>query len=274
MANDNPVTGGHLQLPRDWKVRLAYGGLGGLTLVLVRAIQLGFYVGASSEVVIVGWLTLLGFAFISIIWALVTDERTPTKVYLSGLGAPSLRRELSWPVRLQFSRSQGMQRTQEPELPEVPVFNLFLPTLTAQETQTIETVDFGGENRLTDGLRASIVRQRPPATDRYLYLIGTTLDEVRAKEIAERLRRDLSEVFEDKGEPPSVQLLRPPGADLIFISIGYVQETEVAAENIRGNVLAAFLGRAEAPDEKTTELLGEGVVVGTDVAEMLVQAHE
>ena len=47
-----------VRLPADWRTRLVIGGLGGLTLVIVRATQLQFY--------------------------------TRMKVYVAGLGAPSL----------------------------------------------------------------------------------------------------------------------------------------------------------------------------------------
>ena len=43
-----------MQFPSDWPARLIFGGLGGLTLIVVRGTQLNFYYGAPREMWVAG----------------------------------------------------------------------------------------------------------------------------------------------------------------------------------------------------------------------------
>ena len=259
-----------MQFPSDWRGRIIFGGLGGLTLIVIRAIQVDFFINEPMKTQISGWLTLLGFAVISIIWALVADEDNQTKVFISGLGAPSVIVAFLG-GSLQFLPPPSSQPPSSSQ-PTAPVLSMFLPTpVFAQSNDdqpdpenrpvTIEEVDFssvGGS--ITDGLRTAIVGQRPPSRRKYLYLLGTTTDETRAKNIAEKLSQDLDQIY--KTDAPQVHLLKPAKSNDIFLSIGHLLPTTLEAETLRGNVMSEFLGTGD-DFKKTTDLLQKGVIVDT-----------
>ena len=259
----------HVRIPQDWRTRLLIGGLGGLTLVIVRAIQLGFYIDSPPTTALVGWLTLLGLAVISMIVALLTDDHTPLKVYITGLGAPSLVAAFL-SGSLVFSSPAETRSTEPPNIPELGLS--FLPSLyaqgqpagvtqgsTTQSQLSIEDVDLGRmqSGSISDGLRASIVGQRPPDRNQHLYVIGRTTNEATARETAEQLIGDIALAYQGR-TPPEVHLLRAVGDDDIFISIGS-WSTALATETLRSNVMSVFLGTD--PELETKSLIREGVVV-------------
>lgn len=247
---------GALQIPPDWRARLLYGALGGLTLVVVRAIQLRFFVGEPWRVFAVGWLTLLGFAIISIVWLLVTDEHQRTKVYLSGLAAPSVVAAFL-SGSMQFSAPESSRTgTVVPDLSFLGHASVF-----AQASDDFSVEEIGvADGRITDGLRASIVGQLPPSRS-FLFVIGKTKKESRAKEVARKLTEDLGVIFQDVNvEIPKVHLLRPVGGDEIFVTIGKLQDTAVKAETLRGDVASVFL-RGGDDFQETKDYLRNGLVV-------------
>ena len=214
-----------LQFPTDWPTRLAYGALGGLTLVLVRAVQLGFFIGVPAKTALAGWLTLASFSVIALIGALVTDEKKAFKVYVAGLGTPSLAVAfLSGSVQFHSPAAASQPSQSEP----IPLLSLFLPVLhAAGQPPSIEILpDMEGGN-IRDGLTASITGQRPPDRSQYLYVVGWTTDEGIAEDTAEQLIRDLELAYQQvQQSPPSVHLLRAAtGRGGIFVSVGYVQST-------------------------------------------------
>jgi hypothetical protein len=232
-----------------------------LTLVIVRAIQLGFYIGEPTTTAVAGWLALLGFAAISMIGALFTDDRTPFKVYIAGLGAPSLVAAFL-SGSLQFSSPAASPPGGEsPDIPQVGL--LLVPTLYAEEQRplSIEKVDLQRlhSGSISDGLRASIVGQRPPDRTRYLYVIGRTTDEASARQTAEKLIRDMAQAY-GAITPPDIHLLRAVGDENIFVSVGS-WSTALEAESLRGEVMSVFLGSDS--ELETTSLVGQGVVVDT-----------
>ena len=184
----------------------------------------------------------------------MTEEHQPKKVYLSGVAAPSV-------VAAFLSGSLFPPPLSPPRPPSPsPVLSLFLSTpLFAQSKDgqpgpeshpglTIEEVDFSSAGRsITDGLRASIVGQRPPSRRQYLYVLGTTTDEARAKNIAKKLIQDLAQVYEEQ-DAPRVHLLKTAGSDKIFLSIGHLHATALEAETLRGSVMLEFLGAGEGHD--------------------------
>lgn len=262
---------GALQIPPDWRARLLYGALGGLTLVVVRAIQLRFFVYEPWLEFFAGWLTLLGFAIISIVWSLVTDEHQRTKVYLSGLAAPSVVAAFL-SGSMQFSPPESSRTgTVVPDLSFLGHASVFAQASDGFQTaatnlQSTEKIDFSVEEigvadgRITDGLRASIVGQLPPSR-RFLFVIGKTKKESRAKEVARKITEDLGVIFRDVNvETPKVHLLRPVGGDEIFVTIGKLQDTALEAETLRGDVASVFL-RGGDDFQETKDYLRNGLVV-------------
>lgn len=262
---------GALQIPPDWRARLLYGALGGLTLVVVRAIQLRFFVGEPWRVFAVGWLTLLGFAIISIIWSLVTDEHQRTKVYLSGLAAPSVVAAFL-SGSMQFSAPESSRTgTVVPDLSFLGHASVFARAgdgfqAAPTNPQSAEKIDFSVEEidaadgRITDGLRASIIGQLPPSRS-FLFVIGKTKKESRAREVAMKLTRDLGAIFQNMNvETPEVHLLKPVGGDEIFVTIGKLQDTALEAEALRGDVASVFL-RGGNDFQETKDYLRNGLVV-------------
>ena len=259
-----------VRLPSDWCTRLIIGGLGGLTLVIVRASQLRFYIGAPDTTALVGWLTLLGLAIVSMIWALMTDDGTRMKVYVAGLGAPSLVVAFV-SGSLQFSATVEAEPTNDSS--RVPQLSLFLPALYAEtqlaagaaETATqdglsVEELDFRemDSGSIADGFRASIVGQRPPDRNQYLYVIGRTTEEVTAKRTARQLIAAMDQAYQD-GLRPDVHLLKDVGNDEIYVSVGGLRPTLLEAETLRANVMSVFLGSNVEADTKN--LIRKGVIV-------------
>ena len=260
-----------VQLPEDWGPRLIIGGLGGLTLVIVRAIQLRFYIDEPGTTVLVGWLTLLGLAIISMIGAFLSDDHTRLKIYVTALGAPALVMAFL-SGSLQFSAPAQTSSVGDPS--DIQQLSLFLPALYAQERSTGGTDETSPQGNLSirefdfrdarngsaaDGFTASITGQLPPDRNQYLYVIGRTADAATARTTARRLIDDMGQAFKEGIPPPDIHLLKAVGDDDIFVVIGSFLPTALAAETLRSNVMSVLLGSEIEPDTKN--LVREGIVI-------------
>lgn len=238
--------------------------------MVVRASQLRFYVGAPDTTALVGWLTLLGLAVVSMIWALMTDDSTRMKVYVAGLGAPSLVVAFV-SGSLQFSAAVETEPTNDSS--RVPQLSLFLPTLYAQSqvadgsaeapTQSellIEEIDFENlqSGSAADGFTAAIVGQRPPDRNQYLYVVGRTTEETTARKAARQLTAAMIDAYENNPRP-RIRLMKNVGGDEIYVSVGSLWPTALEAEILRGNVMSMFLVSNVEADAKN--LIRQGVIV-------------
>lgn len=261
-----------VRLPSDTKARLIIGGLAGLTLVIVRAIQLGFFIGEPVKTALAGWLALLGFAVVSMIGAYITDDHARFKVYLVAVGAPSFFVAFL-SGQLQFPSSSADTGSASDSL-AIPQLSLLFSAMyassqsanpqsgvVAQSDLVIEDIDFRSlqSGSIADGLRASIIGQRPPDRRRYLYVIGKTVEEEVAQKTAQELTDALASAYGQETRP-AVHLLRGEEDQQILVSIGKFSPTALAAETLRSNVLSVFL-ESRAPTPAATNLILNGVVV-------------
>ena len=191
------------------------GGAAGVCLVLVKLIQVDFYLDPTipPEDMWGGFLTAGAFVVITMIFTAFLDESNPRKLFLQGLAAPSFIVALAQPGMLDKPND-----TEDKSIPELPALTLTL-TVHAQEREpaTKPTDSFPVETLSKEQLKGSLTGGalrfvgRTPASP-HAYIIGRTSDPDHARRVAE--------IYKDLLNTQPVRLLQLEGGDTIYLAVG------------------------------------------------------
>src|SRR2546425_8583177 len=84
----NPQSAKKTHLTRTLKFAIGAGA--GLSLALVKLVEVNFYIGQPSPIIFGGVLTMLAFAVLAALFTTFADDAEPGKLFMQGLLAPSL----------------------------------------------------------------------------------------------------------------------------------------------------------------------------------------
>jgi hypothetical protein len=240
--------------------KLGIGAGAGFCLSLVKMLEVNFYLGQPSPVIIGGVLTVLAFAVVAAMFtAFGTDEQDTGKLFMQGLLAPSLVIALVH-RGADVSSIPGSAATTIPSLGSIT--EVFVPSLYAAEqdpattarsgsVQTVKAGRFDGS--AIDG--ALMLLGRAPAQSSYVYVVGKTNDEKQALAASAKVRQ----AAQAAGIPSQVQVIKPEGTNDLYVTVGAFQSATAAAatkKEIVSKVVAA-----PAVDQSALRLLVNGPVV-------------
>ena len=238
--------------------KILIGGAAGVCLVLVKLIQVGFYVSkpADSGEVMGGLLTAGAFVAISMIFSPFLDETNPRKLFLQALAAPSFLLASVGPGLTPPLGETGPSRDEIGILPEVSLLLPFVVHAQEQDSQTqprssieIETLQKGEfQGSLADGARRFVGRM--PVTP-HAFIIGRSSEAAHAKAIAK--------IYQDLLGGETIRLLQPEGSDQIYLAIGDLGDSQAVAKQKEEIVKHVELN--DESDLKYAESLIRGQVV-------------
>lgn len=212
-----------------WQQKALIGATGGLSLVLLKLIEVRFLVSEpSTPTIIAAYLTFAAYILLGVIVAVFfTDEtleeaKRQKNAFVAGLLAPSV----LLAVVSQGPTSNRVQ-TESPKIPKIAA--LFISSAHAQELKTprpifdkelkpqfvvVERSDVGAS--FLDGFKIAIGRDTAPKPS--LYVLGEADSRVKATAFASQV----NEVLRAKSLPDGVyaNVIQPAGANKWFVSIG------------------------------------------------------
>lgn len=258
----------------NWQLKALIGATGGLALVLLKLIEVQFFVDdVVSKKAIAAYLTYACYVALGVIVAVfftddsLEDGKRKKSAFIAGLLAPSL--------LLAIVRQPVPQVKTEDifKITGVLVSSAYAQTLPAKPSAaTVPVVEVSKaqiEPSFTDGLRLAIGRGEQR---NYLFVLGQAGTREKAVSAAE----DVNKLLLAKNLTPSARVIHPTGAPAWFVTLGGMGSSAVAAKfRETGKTVArdALSENRITPNEKNAALLVlEGKVV--DGAQLLKAARQ
>lgn len=229
------------------------GALAGLCLALIKLVEVNFYIGQPSGVVLGGVLTMAAFVTLAAAWASCADETDVGKLFTNGLLAPSLL------IALVHQGADAAQpRTNNVSIPTLNVTELFMPVVHAQErttaTSRVRTLRPGQfDGSVADG--ALMVLGRPQAQTSFVYVVGQTRDPKQATAAMQKV----SAAEHQAGVSAAVHVVRAEATGDFYVTIGDFQ-TAAGAARTKQQVVDKVLS-SRGVDPEALKLLVSGPVV-------------
>jgi hypothetical protein len=205
---------------RRWARLILGGALGGLALAVLRLIQAGFFVNEGLSVRATA--ALCTYVAYFLVDGDIPTHKTHKSAFTMGLAGPSILLSLA---------SVG-PRQPELERPDPPIqllSRLFVSKAVAQPesprsaSQGVKRLQrHETEPSFSDALLNAIGRPQPAR--RFLFVVGTTRLEAKAKELAAALND--SPLLREH-DMPSAQVIRPEGGRDLYVVLGSIGDLEV-----------------------------------------------
>jgi len=258
-----------------WQMKALIGATGGLALVLLKLIEVQFFVDDfGSKKALAAYLTYSAYVFLGIIVAVfftdesLEDSKKRRSAFFAGLLAPSI---LLAVIR-QPSAGPEAEFFKSDPAPIPKLSTLFIGEAYAQTPRvpagggagTIQVIEFKKtdvEPGFVDGLKAAIGRAEP--SKNYVYVLGEAGTKEKAVEVAAGVNKVLASQSRPAGT--TAYVMRPEGSNEWYVTVGKF-DAPFAAVGYREAAQSAAITTLTAPatpsnDKATARLMLEGRVV-------------
>lgn len=256
-----------------WHHKALIGAAGGLSLVLLKLIEVRFLISEpSAPTIIAAYLTFAAYILLGVFVAVfftddtLEESKRQKNAFVAGLLAPSV---------LLAVVSQGPASRAPTESPKIPkISELFISSAHAQETKTpnrVPAMDLSSQVVVVkrsdvgagfiDGFKIAIGRYT--AARPSLYVLGEAQNEIKAAEFANQVNA----VLRAKSYPVGAyaNVIQPAGENKWFVSIGKPSD-KTDVEALKGSMNSAAIatltaGSVTPIEKKVASSLLEGQVI-------------
>jgi hypothetical protein len=235
------------------------GAGAGFSLALVKLVEVNFYIGQASAIVLGGALTMVAFAVLAALFTMFAEDAEPGKLFMQGLLAPSL---LVAVVHRGADAANAMAA--DVTVPTLSITELLMPTVHAQApaaaqpaVKTLKPGQF--EGTLADG--ALMVLGRAQQQESFVYVVGKTTDRQQATSAAAKLRR----MTQQAGLQVPITVVQAEGSSDLFVTVGSFQSAADAAKT-KTQVVDKVLNAPQTDQSALKALLNGPIVDGRTLA--------